>query len=367
MGLAPATALVVSLIVTAINPERGPWSRLSPRYSQDYLRRSVIEVLATARAPRHYPLGAGLGTYKETINELRQYGEHVPHPEDQKVPRDGNSQYAITTVEAGVASALILLLVFLLPFIRRRHEQGSGALLADASCESLLIVAVGSVFCVTVSRGLGVWLGAMLGLIHVGSPPGLRRRVLRLLPPVLAGLLAGGALIGMRHQENNTITAALQDRFSGRKPEKPELRVIEIIDDGSGLVTIGLVTEGEDASEIERPFVVVSDPDASGGAALGLPDQSGKGVGGATYHVEIPEAGEYRLHARVFWQDGCSNSVLFEVADEKILLAGDLYLRWHRLDAKRPVQLPAGTTTVVIRNVEDGIRIDSFGFTPIDN
>jgi len=98
-----------------------------------------------------------------------------------------------------------------------------------------------------------------------------------------------------------------------------------------------------------------------------------------TYKVNIPQNGYYYLWARVFWKNGCGNSVYFKMEDEKgdSILGGDgTYnaLHWvclkETVDAKKnktgdPLKLPLkkGTVTFVMGSKESATEIDQFVLT----
>ena len=61
--------------------------------------------------------------------------------------------------------------------------------------------------------------------------------------------------------------------------------------------------------------------------------------GYATYKINIPKDGNYRLNARVFWKNGDCNSFFYAWDDGKPKLLGndDVFGRWHwiRTESKR--------------------------------
>lgn len=127
-----------------------------------------------------------------------------------------------------------------------------------------------------------------------------------------------------------------------------------------------LKIEAEDCLEVAAPFVIVPANDASGNRALMVPDGTAKGEGHAIYTVVIPQGGNYELFARVLWQDGCGNSVRFDVGASSCVLADEVFGEWHLLRGQRRFDLQAGVTTVVVNNLEDGIRIDYWGLRAVD-
>ena len=113
-------------------------------------------------------------------------------------------------------------------------------------------------------------------------------------------------------------------------------------------------------------FKIVPANDASGDLAVESPNDSGKGVGHAVYEVDIPQHGAYRLMARVWWEDGCSNSLGIQVSGQpQVVLADEIFNRWHNIEAAQPVKLKAGKCKITLVPVEDGIKIDHFSLVPV--
>jgi hypothetical protein len=347
-----------------------PWRALHPRYDAEHLSRPVIEAIAAAKAPRYFPLGGGPGQYKRTINELKQYQSHVPHPNDRTIPRDGNNQYLLTAVESGVPAALMLLILLAGGAFLPAFGRGSLAPPDFARSVAFLGALLAGGFCVLLSRGSCIWMGALLGLANAARPlpSGLSRRA-RLALPVLA---VGAALTTMflfNRQQTAYGGVSTANRWVRRRVfgetglESLGLRVIPLRDDMEAEPVAGDVihVEAETFASTSRPFTTVSDNDASGHRALAIPQGKGKGEGATVYEVEIPSDGFYVLYARVYWQDGCSNSLLFETPADQRMLASDTFLRWHTLEARKPLLLRKGSAKIQICNVEDGVRLDAWG------
>jgi hypothetical protein len=341
----------------------------------------VIETAAALRAPLLYPVGGGLGAYKATVNQLKEYGEAVPHPEDQKVPRDGNCQYLVLLVEAGLPAALLALALFLRAALTRplaSVDHGTGAdprdvrRTAAVAAGALLVAAC---FCVVFSRGLGIWAGVIVGLacaLPLPAPVGLRDLVRTWRLPAIAVMVCALGMAALNRGEaepgGRTVpNRALSAVWGGAGRSHPEpLRVVVLDADGQGTGTLDLQVEAEDALEMSVPLITSLDNQASQRRCLVIPDESGKAEGRALYRVEVPASGEYRLYARVWWQDGCGNSVLFRVGDHSVVLSSELYRKWHVLEAKLPVSVTAGTVAVLLENLEDGIKVDYWGLRALE-
>jgi hypothetical protein len=118
--------------------------------------------------------------------------------------------------------------------------------------------------------------------------------------------------------------------------------------------------EGESFASATGAFRRIQDNDASGHLALEIPADSGKAQGEARYSLDLSSPGVYRLSARVFWEDGCSNSLAFQVNDTRCGVSSELFSHWHELQSPVLLDLPAGPVMIVVQNLEDGVRLDYF-------
>ena len=364
-------ALALILSAAPLLHEKSPWNALQPRFGDGHDKRLVIEAKAALRAPRYLPLGGGLGRYRSAINYLKQYGSDVPHPEDERVPRDGNCQYLVTLVEAGLPAAVALVAMLiggaLIPAMYRDSSAAADPVSWAASA-SLLAAAACAMFCVLLSRGTGIWVGALLGLSACHDRiPGTGTRLRRLAIPFAAVWLGTAALLASGDG------AALDPVVSHANVKMRELLFREteggvgrdtvlILDDPiDSFGDIALQVEAEACASRTKPFIVIPANDASGDHALAVPHKSGKSKGSASYAVDVPEDGSYLLFARVHWKDGCANSVRFQAGGETTTFASEIFRRWHVLTAKRAIRLEAGSLEVVAHNLEDGVWIDYWG------
>lgn len=89
-----------------------------------------------------------------------------------------------------------------------------------------------------------------------------------------------------------------------------------------------------------------------------------KGVGQATYKVNLTKAGNFYVFARTFWENGCGNSVMLVVNGKELILGEDgTYNKWHWVDNPTKISLKAGTNTIVMKNRETGVKIDQVFMT----
>lgn len=371
----PALLAVPFAIAVSLLPGRSEaWDRLRPHYDQAHLKRSVIEADLALRSPSRLPLGAGLGQYKAAINRLRSYGSAEPHPADTKVPRDGNCQYLVTLVESGPLglAGLLFLLVAACAAAWRPVPGDPPQEVQDRRAVAMALVAVlgASVFALTLSRGIGIWLGILLGLAFEPRYRPLSRRRLATVAVgwgAVAGLLLLSLLVNGRARESGTFSHAnrVVAGIWGGAVGAPGPRIVVLPDACAG-PAVGVVTvEAETAFEVMAPFVVVRTDGASGNAALAVPEGRGKGIGRATLRLAVPTAGHYLLFAQVQWSDGCGNSMAFRIGGQDIRLADEVYGRWHQITGAVVLDLPAGDLQVQLVNLEDGVMLDLVGLRAV--
>ncbi|MFH1377508.1 MAG: hypothetical protein ABIH86_02000 [Planctomycetota bacterium] len=151
-----------------------------------------------------------------------------------------------------------------------------------------------------------------------------------------------------------------------------------------------LVVEAE-SGQVDQPFVVRRMPGAShisGGACVELPEkvnptsgynniQTSSGQrpvhpGQISVLFNIPQAGNYYLHARMEFPDGCADSALFKFSgSDLVFFTSGSYrkdvFRWfspQRSDGQSiPIRLEAGRSVLNLLNSEDGIKADQFILT----
>ena len=151
-----------------------------------------------------------------------------------------------------------------------------------------------------------------------------------------------------------------------------------------------LIVEAE-SGQVDQPFIIRKMPGAShisGGACVELPDkvnptsgyntcQTSSGQrpvhpGQASVAFNIPQTGEYYLHARMEFPDGCADSALFKFGGSDLIYytsgsyRKDVF-RWfapQRADGQPvPIRLEAGRAILNLLNSEDGIKADQYVLT----
>ena len=109
---------------------------------------------------------------------------------------------------------------------------------------------------------------------------------------------------------------------------------------------------------------------ASGESYIEIPEGAGKppeAGGTATYAFEISDPGTYYLWCRVWWADGCGNSVGMKIDSAPAFTFGQdaTYKSWHWFRAPLKLQqleLTKGAHTLTVSNREDGVILDQILF-----
>jgi hypothetical protein len=144
--------------------------------------------------------------------------------------------------------------------------------------------------------------------------------------------------------------------FSGAYQEPTGNAEAERYDLGS----CGISVEVENSSAITFPMVVGTDSAASDGQYIWVPEGTGNGVGDATYYLEIPESGDYFLWMRASAPDSGGDSYFAAFNGDDFVQCGlrtDVPWRWN---VAGPFALNMGTNTLIIKNREDGAKLDCF-------
>jgi hypothetical protein len=144
---------------------------------------------------------------------------------------------------------------------------------------------------------------------------------------------------------------------------------------------MNVLLEAENASEVNAPMKLVKAGDsaagqkmiegASGDAYLTVPQGAGKPPevqGDCTLKFKVDKSARYYLWARVWWLDGCGNSVGVSIDGAKEFTLGQdaTYKKWHWVPVKArlsQLQLSAGEHSLKISNREDGVAIDQILLT----
>lgn len=152
------------------------------------------------------------------------------------------------------------------------------------------------------------------------------------------------------------------------------MKFSKILFSGAGLALLApaaLAANAKICFEAEKPVAIESPlrkvnnkTEVSGTGFLEIPwDQNKtKGIGSATYKFNVKTPGAYYLWARVFWANGCGNSIEVKVngGDGKIIGEDGTYDAWHWQGGRARVALKAGQNTLILKNRETGVRVDQF-------
>lgn len=122
-----------------------------------------------------------------------------------------------------------------------------------------------------------------------------------------------------------------------------------------------LVWEAESCTSIVQPFKVSANKDCSGGKGVFYPDEAPEsGTACVNYKLKVPKAGKFTLWARVWWMDGCGDSVFTKVdGGDKFTVTSSTYKKWIWVQLKKQVfELSAGEHVVQFLHRETGIGMD---------
>jgi len=91
-------------------------------------------------------------------------------------------------------------------------------------------------------------------------------------------------------------------------------------------------------------------------------------TGEARYVFEVRQGGTFILWCRVWWDDECGNSFTMSLNNNKPFMFGRnaSFKRWHWVKSAprlKQLELAPGQNTLLIRNREDGVRLDQILLT----
>ena len=323
----PQACAIFAVALLAVLLNRAAVESLRLHHADAQPKRGLLEMQATPGAISARSLGFGLGSYKNTIGN---YHRSFPAHYDNRVAPDTNSTYLVWAVEGGIPLALAWLLLVggsILGKGKQDHERVFGVVILIAG---LFTTVITSHTGLVVAAALGVWRGKwpQAGWRPLWGPAAL------ILTGCVGGLLRNPEARGQPVKPRILQSAVEEIRchvFEAEHPAEPP-------------------SEGMDVREANG---------ASGNHVLAIPVDAGKGKGTARYSVQIPP-GTYHLWLRVFWEDGCGNSVGVVVGESSMIVSDSRYGLWHWVRAPRMISVPVSSAELLIRNLEDGVMIDQF-------
>ena len=339
------------------------WDRFDLRHDDTHLKRLMVEYQATPGAVAAKPLvGHGLGTYKDAIKHSFRSDIAL---DDTKIVPDTNSTYAILAVEAGLPAALLLAVLLTGTAFRavkagRGPERSSAGrrfvapdLAATGAAGAAVSLALAGLFTALVTRHTGIAAACAAGMACSSSPrtvlPALRRWIPRL------GLIGAAAAACLAYP-------MFSGHFNGGgSPAPPDDSLI--ISRAAGTSAKIFVYEAENTLRpLKPPLCVQPANDASGNSVLAIPLDAGKGQGFAAYSFPGLPDGDYAVWQRVWWTDGCSDSIACVVGEEMAVVSDGIHQRWHWLRPVRTFHLTSQTELRLV-NREDGIMVDQILLT----
>lgn len=132
-----------------------------------------------------------------------------------------------------------------------------------------------------------------------------------------------------------------------------------------------ILIEAENALEIVPLMRVASDPKASLGRCIEIPEKGKqkKTPGYARYVFKVEKSGSYYLWGRKFWRDGCGNSFTIKMDNmPDMTFGGDsTYDRWTWIVLNIPggFELESGEHVLLVKNRENGVKLDQILLTTV--
>ncbi len=131
--------------------------------------------------------------------------------------------------------------------------------------------------------------------------------------------------------------------------------------------TIKICFEAESAATIKPALAKMTpgqNPAYSGSGFIDIPIAAPRGVGLATYKINVAIPGNYYVFARTVYAPAGGNSILVLINGTARMLGEDgTYAKWHWTSNPTPVHLKKGMNAFVLKNRETGLRIDQFFLT----
>lgn len=309
-------------------------------------RRWTVESRAAVRAAADRPLlGHGPASYQDVVGDP-EYRADLPMTAENRVEPDSQIGVLVLAIHYGLPAALLVVVGFAVAAwtcTRRARNNDGSALPAAVAC---LGAALSLFVAMPLAQGAEILLGVVIGMAVATVP---RAGLTCSLPHRLSVqtgllLLIGAGAFGV----GRGLGGATGRAEAGTGPRRDANATAQL--------------EAEAADELDDVFEVAELKGARGGRGLILgeiPKHRMARATGAAYQILIPRDDTYRIWLRVWWQDGCSNSLAVQVNDGAPLLAGNdgTYLRWHWIQGPE-LSLATGRHTLRVLPREPNIRID---------
>lgn len=348
LAVALVAAWTVALAVTGLwgAPEAARRS-VALRDDHGSLRRWLQEDIAAVRATVAAPLlGHGLGRYQAIVSS-GTYRRDLPRPGETRVEPGMAPGLLVSAVEGGLPATAALLALFIAAALPRRHElPAANESFATAARHGVLCLGAGFLLTVVTARSGGLLCGVLLGLARqTGSWPAERRRP-RALTQAVVVLLALVGLLVCRHLLGQT--PGTPESGHGSAPARPGAIAVVLTADQATDIAVGVERPAEPGTAAQRLLDV---PDLAFASAL--PERL------ASWSFSTPQTARVVLWFRVWWQDGCGNSLAAGIDGHRPLLVGNdgTYRAWHWVRGPA-IDLPAGPHVLALVPREDGIRLD---------
>jgi hypothetical protein len=126
---------------------------------------------------------------------------------------------------------------------------------------------------------------------------------------------------------------------------------------------IKICWEAETTKKITKPLLraqLSNDSNASKGKYLQMPWSKDHLLGAATYRFNVVNSGKYYVFLRVKWSNSFSNIVYASINNSPKQYVGEdgTYGSWHWLGLPASVRCRSGTNTLLLNNMDMGVKID---------
>jgi len=322
---------------------------------------SDLKVLST---PVYFPFGAGLGHYDRGVRYLG-----LDRGDGGESGKGGvcNNQYLLLLVEGGVIVSFAFLVLLWNGFSRRLSRDNSeyGSIVAEKS--ALLGGVLCALFCPVIFSSVGIWLGALLGMI-AGQRGfvGFKKVLVKLIVLLVMLLLTIEMVVTISMRFNGKVEG--KEKGVSKANSLLSKMVINYFEQRAVVPVykfpkrekyekIRLLVEAENFSNyigVVHPLFV---PSASNFWVLAVPEGSAM-VEEISYELEVKATDRYVLEIRLFWTGKGMNDLEIEVNNQPFVVKCKVANSWHIIKINRSFRLDKGTCTVRILNMHSDIKVD---------
>ncbi len=399
-GLITTATTILLVLAVSTGGSQNPWytnlsETLNP--SEDgRIKESHAEKVAAIRMAFDNPLtGVGSGRYQKRINTY--FGKLPNPPTPAQTPRYKAEQsgwgilFATTGIPCGALFLLTLVMGASLA-LRAFLTSAKSNPLTLGSAMALLVVLAGMIVTDAFIRGIGWYPGLLLAFAVFSVEPNTQsgskltilqagwRTVLGLtiLYGVLAAavLAAGAEKLPLLNKEQpsrddaslkpSTTTETTEESTwkSTAGAETPATPYLEIFMPGD-VKQLASPMQKTEKTQNEVPALVIPKKSLADSGEF----QPELQHGGAVYELNLSDPRDCHVWVRCWWSGSCGNSISVRLNNQDpIVLGGDgTYRRWHWVEMRGKMTVPAGENKLYLLAREDGVRIHQVLLTNKEN